>query len=128
MDLRNALRVIAREHNSTTLKNYLSSITDERFALGGPISPVGLQNSGNTCYLNSLLQFYFTIKPFRDMILNLDQYQEDELTPEVLARKRVGGRVVTEAEIVRSKECERYSTIMADFADENSCPSLADPL
>lgn len=34
-----------------------------------PIMPVGIVNVGNTCYLNSLLQFYFTVKPLRDAIL-----------------------------------------------------------
>lgn len=30
--------------------------------------PAGLQNIGNTCYLNSLLQLYFTIKPLRNSL------------------------------------------------------------
>lgn len=39
--------------------------------------PVGLISHGNTCYLNSLLQYYFSIQPFRDIILNCEQYQMD---------------------------------------------------
>ncbi|PHH77964.1 hypothetical protein CDD80_7535 [Ophiocordyceps camponoti-rufipedis] len=34
--------------------------------------PVGLHNIGNTCYLNSLLQYLFTVKPIRDIVLNYD--------------------------------------------------------
>ena len=33
--------------------------------------PVGLKNVGNTCYVNSMLQSYFTIPQFRDEILSL---------------------------------------------------------
>ncbi|RPA79792.1 cysteine proteinase [Ascobolus immersus RN42] len=65
-------------------------------------SPVGLENIGNTCYLNSLLQFYFTIKPLREMVLHFDQHQEVEVTDALLERKRVGGRKVTKAEIERA--------------------------
>lgn len=39
--------------------------------------PVGLESHGNTCYLNSLLQYYFTIKPLRDVVLNIDQHKFD---------------------------------------------------
>ncbi|KAJ3119387.1 ubiquitin-specific protease ubp2 [Nowakowskiella sp. JEL0407] len=36
---------------------------------GGEGVPVGLCNIGNTCYLNSLLQYYFSLRPLRDLIL-----------------------------------------------------------
>ncbi|KAF2220002.1 hypothetical protein BDZ85DRAFT_205147 [Elsinoe ampelina] len=59
--------------------------------------PVGLTSHGNTCYLNSLLQYYFTIKPLRDLVLDFDQYKHD------LSRggkiDRVGARKVTTLEI-----------------------------
>ena len=37
--------------------------------------PVGLTSHGNTCYLNSLLQYYFTIKPLREIVLDFEQYR-----------------------------------------------------
>lgn len=37
--------------------------------------PVGLTSHGNTCYLNSLLQYYFSIRPLRDIVLNYDEYK-----------------------------------------------------
>ncbi|KAF7193198.1 putative ubiquitin carboxyl-terminal hydrolase 2 [Pseudocercospora fuligena] len=60
--------------------------------------PVGLTSHGNTCYLNSLLQYYFSIKPLRDIVFNYDDYKLDTA---VRARKeeRVGQRVISETEI-----------------------------
>ena len=40
--------------------------------------PVGLGNLGNTCYLNSLLQFYFTVKPLRELVLNFERHEVRE--------------------------------------------------
>ncbi|KAK5125256.1 hypothetical protein LTR85_000932 [Meristemomyces frigidus] len=60
--------------------------------------PVGLTSHGNTCYLNSLLQYYFSIKPIRDIILNFDKYKLDTA---VYAEKeeRVGNLKVSMVEI-----------------------------
>ncbi|EME77564.1 uncharacterized protein MYCFIDRAFT_114189, partial [Pseudocercospora fijiensis CIRAD86] len=60
--------------------------------------PVGLTSHGNTCYLNSLLQYYFSIKPLRNIVLNYDEYKLDTA---VCAHKsqRVGQRVISETEI-----------------------------
>ncbi|KAI5287394.1 ubiquitin-specific protease ubp2, partial [Ascosphaera acerosa] len=66
----------------------------------GPDTPVGLNNIGNTCYLNSLLQFYFTVTPFRQMILNYPDYFTD-LEPGSINVKKVGMRFVLPAEVVR---------------------------
>ncbi|KJX94272.1 ubiquitin carboxyl-terminal hydrolase like protein [Zymoseptoria brevis] len=60
--------------------------------------PVGLTSHGNTCYLNSLLQYYFSIKPLRDIILDYDQYKLDT---ERYSEKdeRVGQRKISMVEI-----------------------------
>ncbi|PSK53951.1 Translation initiation factor IF-2 [Elsinoe australis] len=60
--------------------------------------PVGLTSHGNTCYLNSLLQYYFTIKPLRDLVLDFDRYKFD-LTKHGGKIERVGARKVTPLEI-----------------------------
>ena len=61
--------------------------------------PTGLDNIGNTCYLNSLLQYYFSIKPLREFILNFDEKNVDLLK---LGSRKIGGRLVEEAEGGRS--------------------------
>jgi ubiquitin carboxyl-terminal hydrolase 25/28 len=65
-----------------------------------------LQNIGNTCYLNSLLQFYFSIRPFREMVLDYEMYQMDLNDNEAMAKKQVGSRKVMKNEVERSQRCE----------------------
>ncbi|EEY21401.1 conserved hypothetical protein [Verticillium alfalfae VaMs.102] len=51
--------------------------------------PVGLKNIGNTCYLNSILQYLYTVKPVRDLVLNFDDHKLD-LSDESIAARRIG--------------------------------------
>jgi ubiquitin carboxyl-terminal hydrolase 25/28 len=69
-------------------------------------SPVGLHNRGNTCYLNSLLQYFYTIKPFRELVTNLDDYRQslDDATIDTTFGK-VGGMSVNVAEV---KAAQRF--------------------
>lgn len=102
-----ALQLIANDKNSTFLSSLVS----------GPLGksdrnvsewPVGLQNIGNTCYLNSLLQFYFSIRPFRDMVLHFEDFKM-EITDETLGKKQVGSRKVSKKEIERSQRCKCFA-------------------
>lgn len=105
--LKRALEVIGDTRTSSTIKSYLATGSKEpppRFE-PPPASlerPTGIENIGNTCYLNSLLQYYFTIKPLRDTLLNMDSYVEKEISEQVVERKIVGGRRVTREEIERA--------------------------
>lgn len=67
--------------------------------------PVGCCNIGNTCYLNSVLQFLFTIKPLRDLVLNYEEHLQD-LSPEALEPKRVGRTAVSRARAETGQQCE----------------------
>ena len=61
--------------------------------------PVGLTSHGNTCYLNSLLQYYFSIKALRDIILQYERYQLDT-AQHAEKVERVGQRKITKVEIL----------------------------
>ncbi|KAF4537610.1 Peptidase C19 ubiquitin carboxyl-terminal hydrolase 2 [Lasiodiplodia theobromae] len=65
--------------------------------------PVGIENLGNTCYLNAILQFLFTIKPLREYVLNIDEHLM-EVNEENIRKKRVGSRMVTADEVKRSQQ------------------------
>ncbi|KAI9825184.1 MAG: hypothetical protein M1819_000589 [Sarea resinae] len=101
-DLRMALKAIAKEKESRRIESFLNS--GQLSSEPAPADwPVGLENIGNTCYLNSLLQFYFTVKPLRELILNIDQFKM-EMSPENLRNKRVGSRKVSAREVERAQK------------------------
>ncbi|KAJ6126749.1 hypothetical protein N7523_002361 [Penicillium sp. IBT 18751x] len=95
-----ALSIIAKEMDNVGLKNLAGISTEpDRDLLEWP---VGLQNIGNTCYLNSLLQFYFSVRPFRDMVLDFEKHQMDLNDEQSVSQKQVGSRKVAKKEIERS--------------------------
>lgn len=101
-----ALGIIAKQLDSSTLRN-MTGFSSEP-ARNMQDWPVGLQNIGNTCYLNSLLQFYFSIRPFREMVLEYERFQMDLDDEQSLANKQVGSRKVTKKEVERSQRCKFF--------------------
>ena len=100
-ELKRAFTTIAKERNSKLLIDYAGlEIDNANYHLNE--WPVALNNIGNTCYLNSLLQFYFSIKPFRDLVLNIDEFKTP-VDDEHVEKKRVGGRSVSRKEIERAQ-------------------------
>ena len=131
-----ALRVIAEERNSTALRKvYRSAIgeVDEWEAIDLE-KPIGLNNIGNTCYLNSVLQYFFAIRQLREQVLLASQGetgheeqakqcgQDDNLTAGS-AVVRVGGRQVSKREIERSRRFVRQLSQL--FSNMISSPASA---
>lgn len=81
--------------------------------------PVGLHNIGNTCYLNSLLQYLFTVNPIRDIVLNYDNFRLD-LTDEGIQSRRLGGNKMQmdRGEAVVAQACKSYILFRTFFGED----------
>ncbi|KAK6953569.1 hypothetical protein Daesc_005874 [Daldinia eschscholtzii] len=80
-------------------------------------TPPGLKNIGNTCYLNSLLQYFYNVKVIRDIVLNFDLVKLD-LDEEVVGRRRTGGNgtsVNVEEAIVARQFIEMLQGLFTDL-------------
>lgn len=104
-----ALAAIAKSRNSSFFNNHLGNGVQipEQAIPEHALSkwPVGIENVGNTCYLNSLLQFLFTIKPLRDLVLDIESFKMpiDEAN---FKSKQVGPGMVSKDEIERAQRCK----------------------
>ncbi|VEU20709.1 DEKNAAC101529 [Brettanomyces naardenensis] len=99
-----ALKIIGDSHKSKLIEGFLTSGIVDSALLSVDKAPTGLNNIGNTCYLNSLLQYYFVVKPLRELVLNFDKVLTSEVfetSPQYKIR-RIGGRVVGYKETERS--------------------------
>ena len=100
-----ALIAIAKGRNSAMLLTAIGGKAITTTDIGSADNPVGLENIGNTCYLNSLLQFLFTLTELRNIVLHFDQYKMDLSSADV-AKKRVGRRHVTVQEVGTAQKCK----------------------
>lgn len=99
-----AFRVIAHDRQSSYLLRKLDDPHADIQAEKSTVNqPVGLDNIGNTCYLNSLLQYYYTVKSVRQVVMNFEQIRMS-LNEEDIKKKRVGGRAVSKAEIIKAQK------------------------
>jgi len=111
---RKAIETIAGEKDSTFLKDKLQMPGRQQHPpprLNVSLTePIGLDNIGNTCYLNSLLQSLFTIVAIRNIVLDFEPYKQ-QLGYENMKNKRVGQRVISEREVKSAQNCKSCQTI-----------------
>lgn len=106
-----AIKAIADSRQSDTLQQLIRGGTFKASA----DTPVGLRNIGNTCYLNSLLQYFFTLSELRKIVLEFDQYKQ-KLDDEGLGSKKVGRLEVKPRQVETAQKCM--------FWDELLLPSI----
>lgn len=104
LNLKAALTKIGTERNSKLIQHFLETETIDASCLPPENWPIGLNNIGNTCYLNSLIQYYFSITPLRNYILNYQSTFQDfeDKKSSLNVERRIGGREVSDNEVERS--------------------------
>ncbi|WFD30593.1 ubiquitinyl hydrolase 1 [Malassezia sp. CBS 17886] len=98
--LRHALAAIAADRQSDFLRRHLDGAAAEHAA----DLPCGLNNIGNTCYLNSVLQYFFSIRDVREAVQAM-RTRDSPLTADAwhgAVLPTIGGRRVDHAELARS--------------------------
>lgn len=98
-DLCAALKTIAEYKKLKILYCFLRTGRVDASLLPPENWPTGLDNIGNTCYLNSLLQYYFCIGPLREMVF---KFSEESADFSGSGGRKIGGRLVAKLELERS--------------------------
>lgn len=107
-EFRDALSVIAENKENHKLNAFVRTRFYSSPAKSTLEEPRPIKNIGNTCYLNSLLQYLFTIKPLRLLLAELDDYREDA-EPSQLTSKRVGNSKVNVSQVRRALKCKHIT-------------------
>ncbi|KAG0258253.1 ubiquitin-specific protease ubp2 [Mortierella polycephala] len=109
---RDSFRIIAKARKAPEIERLLEDpINDDQhdpsMYMYYSQNPVGLSNIGNTCYLNSLLQYIYTVNEIRETVLNMEAYVEDE-NEEGWSEKVIDGRILSRHDVAEAKEivCE----------------------
>ena len=99
-ELGRAIKAISDDRQSGTLRQLIQGSMSKASAE----TPVGLENIGNTCYLNSLLQYFFTVKDLRKIVLQFDEYKQ-KLDDTEMLRKKVGRLDVKPQQVETAQKC-----------------------
>lgn len=103
--------VFKTEHPGSSIPDL---IMDEEAPVSANIPP-GLRNIGNTCYLNSLLQYFYNVRPIRELVTDHTRPRL-ELDADTLKTRRTGGNGTTVDldEAIVARQCQ-YSWSCSKF-------------
>lgn len=78
--------------------------------------PVGLDNIRNTCYLNSILQYLYTVKPIHEIVANIDQFGLQD-TEASLQNRRIdpGSTHLEKGEAYAGQQCKSWCFVVSSF-------------
>lgn len=98
------LRIILKHRNNPLLNALTSTPSDtpepDTSTTLLDATPVGIGNIGSTCYLNSVIQYMYTVKEIREAVINMDP--NDKYYPGLW--KSVNGRMLYKTKIIEAKE------------------------
>ncbi|ORZ05673.1 hypothetical protein BCR41DRAFT_374314 [Lobosporangium transversale] len=110
-----SLRIIAKARNDVAINTLLEQPDSNTIGLDqdDPTmdlfyaqNPVGLTNIGNTCYVNSLLQYIYTIKELRETVLNMEAYVENTDAADWQG-KVIDGQRLSRQQVIEAKDTVR---------------------
>jgi ubiquitin carboxyl-terminal hydrolase 25 len=118
-----ALKAIAEDRQSFKLLQFVRGGSQASQEI-----PVGLENIGNTCYLNSLLQYFFTVSELRKIVLDFDQYRQ-QLDDADMRTKKVGRLEAKPQQVETAQKCMASNFLIPSLADfVSSCVKSFQPL
>ncbi|TDL19407.1 cysteine proteinase [Rickenella mellea] len=133
--MKDALKVIAELTGSERIQKFLDTGIDPGVIVHAtrPDWPRGLNQLGNTCYLNSLLQYFYTIRDLREALAPLvsasDKFvDDDKLKDDDLKNHRVGGRIVTRREVMRSRKFVSQLANLFHLMENSNQPAVTPSL
>ncbi|KAG0009997.1 ubiquitin-specific protease ubp2, partial [Podila clonocystis] len=104
------LKFILKHRNNPDLNDLVNTLDidimdqeDVGLAIYHTQNPVGLVNIGNTCYLNSLLQYIYTVNDIRETVINMEVNAEEEDGPDWQGRV-IDGRSLTKQDMTEAKK------------------------
>ncbi|KAK9727888.1 ubiquitin-specific protease ubp2 [Basidiobolus ranarum] len=122
---REALRLIGQARMSDRISQFLSTgkkdwMEDCVYETFIDNTPVGLDNIGNTCYLNSLLQYYFSIRDLRNAVVYSGEFSLD--------KSKQDGKVITSQDIENAQQFVKLLrdlfTILLNTSERSVAPTL----
>ncbi|TRM59714.1 hypothetical protein BD626DRAFT_572392 [Schizophyllum amplum] len=86
--------------------------------------PRGLNQLSNTCYLNSVLQYFYTIKDLRETVVSMSKDAGTSTSGSVMSRSRIDGRLLTPQDIARSMSFVGELACLFEKLERDKSPSI----